>query len=564
MKWTIKAKLYTAFGVLLFFMVGLSAYAAMVAAEVNERAMEIGTQHIVRMDRFHRMNTMFTGLRQKEMAMTVLSDSAAKQQRRQEAEGFYKSLQEELSAAASMVTADKRGALDEFGKNMNAYIAFSQRYFALLDQNRTAEAVAVLDESRELFNSVAATLNEFTQLNMQRTQAANTAANEMYQTSKWYLIITLVIAFFIAAAVAYFISRQIGGALKAILHVTNKVADGNLSVTADIKTNDEFGALADATNRMVASVRQMIVQIQRSAEQLAASSEELTASADQSAEVTQTIAQSISNVSEMTTQQVNAANAAAGEMQVVASGIETSTGTLGDASEKTQATVDTAGAGTQTIQDAVEQMGKIESTVRNSAEVVTKLGERSKEIGTIVDTISGIAGQTNLLALNAAIEAARAGEMGKGFSVVAEEVRKLAEQSREAAKEIEVLITEIQKDTGNAVAAMNQGTQEVQTGAKVVVAAGNAFAKISEMVDIVNRQAGEISQTMVSLASGTQTVVQSVGKIDLSSQKVAGETQSVSAATQEQSAAMQQIAASSRNLAQLAQDLNKLSNRFVL
>jgi len=122
--------------------------------------------------------------------------------------------------------------------------------------------------------------------------------------------------------------------------------------------------------------------------------------------------------------------------------------------------VDRANDGGQTIELAIAQMGKIETTVNSSAQVVSKLGERSKEIGQIVATISGIAGQTNLLALNAAIEAARAGEQARGFTVVAEEVRKLAEQSQEATKKIAVLIGEIQGDTDNAVVAMNNGTRE--------------------------------------------------------------------------------------------------------
>lgn len=564
MQWTIKTKLYAAFGILLCFMVGLSTYAALIASQVNDRAMEIGTQHIVRLDRFHRMNTMFSDLRRQEMAVMVLTDPAAKQERKQNAVAIYDKLRTELAAAREMVTADKRGALDAFGQKMDAYFAFSQQYFSHLEQNRAAEAVAVLESGRETFDAVSKTLNEFTELNMHRTQDANTVANDMYQTSKGYLMAALALAFCIAAAIAFFISRQIGSSLVAILEVTNKVANGDLRVLAKIATQDEFGALANATNQMVGNMKKMIVQIQRSAEQLAASSEELTASADQSAEVTQTIAQSIASVSEMTTQQVSAAASATEKMQSVATGIEASTTTLGEASEQTKKTVDTAGSGTETIQNAVGQMGRIETTVRNSAEVVTKLGDRSKEIGAIVDTISGIASQTNLLALNAAIEAARAGEMGKGFAVVAEEVRKLAEQSQGAAKEIETLITEIQADTENAVTAMHQGTQEVQMGANVVGEAGGAFSRISEMVDQVNQQAGEISRTMVSLADGTQAVVRSVSEIDVSSQKVAHETQSVSAATQQQSAAMQEIASSSRNLAQLAQELNKLSNQFTL
>ena len=207
-------------------------------------------------------------------------------------------------------------------------------------------------------------------------------------------------------------------------------------------------------------------------------------------------------------------------------------------------------------------MTYIEQTVNNSAQVVAKLGERSKEIGQIVDTISGIAGQTNLLALNAAIEAARAGEQGRGFAVVAEEVRKLAEQSQDAAKKIATLISEIQGDTDKAVLAMSEGTREVKIGTEVVTAAGYAFEEIEVMVTEVSNQVKEISAAVQQMASSSQQIVSSVKEIDELSKNAAGEAQTVSAATEEQSASMEEIASSSQSLAKMAQDLQEAVSKF--
>jgi methyl-accepting chemotaxis protein len=207
-------------------------------------------------------------------------------------------------------------------------------------------------------------------------------------------------------------------------------------------------------------------------------------------------------------------------------------------------------------------MNKIEETTNASVEVVTVLGERSKEIGQIVDTISGIAGQTNLLALNAAIEAARAGETGRGFAVVAEEVRKLAEQSQGAAKQISDLISEIQKDTNTAVVTMNAGSEQVKIGAEVVGATGDSFKQIMQFVMEVSAQVKDISSAIQHMADNSQHIVTIVKKMDDLSIKGADEAQNVSAATEEQSASMQEIAFSSQNLAKMAEQLQQEVKKF--
>ena len=209
-------------------------------------------------------------------------------------------------------------------------------------------------------------------------------------------------------------------------------------------------------------------------------------------------------------------------------------------------------------------MQQIEENVVQSAAVVAQLGERSQEIGQIVDTISGIASQTNLLALNAAIEAARAGEQGRGFAVVAEEVRKLAEQSQGAAKEIAMLIGEIQGDTEKAVTVMNEGPQLVQEGSTAVQSAGEAFHKIGALVESVNMQMQEASAAMQQMAGGSEQMVAAMKDIDHLSKHAVSQTQTVSASTEEQAASTEEIAASSQALASMAEELRQEVGKFQL
>jgi methyl-accepting chemotaxis protein len=213
-------------------------------------------------------------------------------------------------------------------------------------------------------------------------------------------------------------------------------------------------------------------------------------------------------------------------------------------------------AGAKSAESVAVQMSSIEETVESSAEAVKKLGDRSQEIGQIIDTISGIANQTNLLALNAAIEAARAGENGKGFSVVAEEVRKLAEQSKDAAAKIGAMISEVQSETDKAVTAMNKGSQEVKIGAQVVENAGENFREITSLVNDVSSQSMEISAAIEEMSASSEQIATAVKNIDQVGKRAAGKTQTVSAATEEHSASIEEILAASQSLSNTAKTLH--------
>lgn len=334
------------------------------------------------------------------------------------------------------------------------------------------------------------------------------------------------------------------------------LAEGDLRYRENnINSKDEIGQLAEAFGQMSAKLRNLVVNVQSKAETVAASSEELTASADQSAQAANQVAISITDVATGVSEQMEAARETTAVVEQMVTNIQQIAVNANLVAAQSGKAVDNAKDGGQAVERAIVQMGKIETTVNSSAQVVIKLGERSKEIGQIVATISGIAGQTNLLALNAAIEAARAGEQGRGFAVVAEEVRKLAEQSQEAAKKIAELIGEIQGDTDKAVAAMNDGTREVKNGTDVVNTAGASFREIVNLVSEVSSQVKDISVAMQQMAVGSQQIVGSVKKIDELGKMSAGETQSVSAAAEEQLASMEEIASSSQALAKLADDL---------
>ncbi len=310
-------------------------------------------------------------------------------------------------------------------------------------------------------------------------------------------LVTIIVMLLITAIIIVLFARRIARPIQVLEAVAKRIAGGDISETKlNIHSNDEIGRLSQSFEQMARNLQGLIRRILGATEQVAASSQELTASSEQSAQAANQIATSITDVAQGASEQMNAANETTAVVEQMSAGIQQIAAKANQVAVQSAQAAEKAKDGDKAVEQAVLKMNQIETTVTTSAQVVAKLGERSKEIGQIVDTISGIAGQTNLLALNAAIEAARAGEQGRGFAVVAEEVRKLAEQSQVAAEKIAGLIGEIQGDTDKAVVAMDNGTQEVRTGSEVVNTAGAAFREIANLVTEVSGQVKEISAAM--------------------------------------------------------------------
>ena len=377
-----------------------------------------------------------------------------------------------------------------------------------------------------------------------------------------YLIL-LVVGLFLMILSCVKLSNSITEPIEKLHGNVLEVSKGNLQVQdLVISSGDEIGELSDAFNNMKKSLRNLITKMSQTSTQVAASSEELTANAQQSADTSEHISGNIMEVGENMSKQLGDINLAQKNVDVVFGDIENMSDKTKVITETTNDTAEAALKGSQLMETATRKMSDIERSVSASAKVVTQLGENSKQIGQIVEAISAISEQTNLLALNAAIEAARAGEHGKGFAVVAEEVRKLAAQSAESAEQIKMRIDSIQRDTEDAVSAMETGTHDVKAGTEAIYNVGEQFKRILKLVDNIKSQMVGIGTSMKTVSDGAAGIVTAIESIDTLSKKNSDYANSISTEMQTQSASTEEIAAASHALAQLAMEMQEEINKF--
>lgn len=473
-----------------------------------------------------------------------------------------------LPELAQLVKSDAGRRIIGELKDLN--VKFSQivenKYIPLKKSGNEQEAQQVaINELVPIGKALIEKSEEYLQISEKYTQGLLAKSVDRGEQAKTIAIIISIVVTLLGIGIGLFAANLIITPLRKVVALVEEVASGDLSEQQrTILSNDETGQLAAAVFKMRLQLRELISQLNQAIEQVSSSAQQLTANAELSAEASGQIAATITEVASGAEKQLKAVDGTSAIVQQMSTGVQqiaASASTMSGTSEKT---ANAAQVGSTSVDKAVNQMTTIERSVTNSSEVVVKLGQRSKEIGQIVDTISAIAGQTNLLALNAAIEAARAGEQGRGFAVVAEEVRKLAEQSQEASRQIAQLIAEIQQDTETAVIAMNEGTREVTLGAQVVNEAGRAFHDILSLIEGVSSEVREISAAMQQMASGSQDIVHSVRDIDIISKDAAGKAQTVSAAIEEQSATAEEIAASSETLTKMAEELQRAISKFKL
>ena len=386
--------------------------------------------------------------------------------------------------------------------------------------------------------------------------------SDVYKLATNIGIIT-AISIIVFSLISYSYSNRLTKPLIVMSKELNRAASGDLSgKEVVVNTKDEVSRLADDFNHMRAEMKKLIQQASDSAEQVAASSEELSASAVETSNATKEISSSMQVVADGSDYSYLSLMETSQTLEQVTDAIQNLAESSGAISETGITVSDEAKEGNELVEKTVQQIHSIYHKVTESEEVLQLLQSSTNEIGEITMAITEIADQTNLLALNAAIEAARAGEHGKGFAVVADEVRKLAEQSQRSTNKIASLIEHIQRNMASSSKAMDTVKDEVQMGLDVVKATEVKFKEIVDGMNHMGIKVSDMAATVEQMSASAEEITATVHNIASHAKDNSSHSQEVAAAAEEQLAAMEEINSSSDSLSKLAMSLQTQIGKF--
>lgn len=461
------------------------------------------------------------------------------------------------------LSAEEKSALEKYKQSLTDISDTTGEALDLALENKNAEAYRLY--SQEVITKREEMTDLLESLQQANEDQASKIAQENKDNYKTTLVISIsIIAVFLLLSVlfGFYISRTIANPIKKLKSLMEKGENGDFSERAGYQSKDEIGSLSISFNSMADGIKELVETIGETSQALASSSEQLSASSEESSKASEHISETIQELAASSENQMTLMASSSKGINNVTGSTERISANAEKVAATAENTAEASKKGLRNIEEVTTQMNSINTNVGNLSVSINTLEGRIKEIGEITKAITDISSQTNLLALNAAIEAARAGEQGKGFAVVADEVRKLAEQSSQSAEQITSLISQIQVDTKTTIQSMSTAKNEVDLGLNIVQNAGNSFGEIEVSINDLVNLFEEVFVSLKELKDNTDVINVSVMEVNSMAEEAAANTENVSAATEEQVASMEEIAASSSSLPNLAESLQELIRKF--
>jgi methyl-accepting chemotaxis protein len=430
---------------------------------------------------------------------------------------------------------EEQAAYDQYLSLLNDYRRLEDRMKSLSSANKLDELTSLLSADLQTnSDQMNVVLGKLVEINTQQINDTNKDAARQYSTAFTMVVTLLIIATVLTLLFAWLLTNSITRPIASALKAAEEIAEGDLTRTIHVDGTDEAGRLLTAMLKMQSKLRDTLQRISGSATQLASAAEELNAVTDESARGL--------------SQQNNEIEQAATAVNEMTSAVEEVARNAVSTSEASKNATSSASDGRDLVQETVSAIERMSGDVQSTATLIGNLADESRDIGKVLDVIRGLADQTNLLALNAAIEAARAGEAGRGFAVVADEVRALAHRTQQSTSEIERMIGSIQGGTEQAVNSMRSSTERAESTLNIAKGAGVAL-------DTINSAVVEINERNLVIASAAEEQAQVAREVDRNLVNIRD------LSTQSATGAHQTTAASSE-LSRLAVDLNGMVARF--
>jgi len=535
----IAAKLLLAFSVVLALTVALGLTSLIKLSGVNSQAQELGSKWLPSVKNISDINTRLTNLRRLEIARVAATSPEAQAEYDREFQANLDILRSDQAVYDPLATsAEEKKLYPEFRRLLEDYLGEHTRSLELERQAGSKQVTdLMMGASKEKFYAANHAIEELLKINENHgAKAAAEADGNAFSARAWDVGV-LAVVIVSGLLLAMWIARLIGQPLRTASRAIQQAAEnGDLTIRLAVRSQDEVGQICAGFNGFVGKLHDAICNVSAGAEQVASATEELSSAASQTAEGARGQTDNVEQV--------------ATAMQEMSATVVEVSDHSSRAAEEARKAAESAKQGGDIVREALANMRSIAESVSATANRIEQLGKSSDKIGKIIAVIDEIADQTNLLALNAAIEAARAGEQGRGFAVVADEVRKLAERTTKATKEITEMIETVQTETGTAVDQMHAGTERVENGVATTARAG---ASLEEIIAAAEKVGNMVIQIATAANQQTSTATQ-----------INSNVEQIARISHESAAGAQQSAKACEELSGLALDLQQAVSRFQL
>lgn len=461
-------------------------------------------------------------------------------------------------------TNEQKDLLEKIEKNRKEIDQlFLNEIVPAVEKGRNSEVSQARQQIRELRSETVELLSQLSDtVKKEHNLAINHAFNSI-KKSLSTIVISIIVSIGLSVAIMYFITRMIKRHLNTVVNIANQIADGNLQfqeVAYDGK--DEIGQLIDSINKMKANIQGIITQVGIAANNVGNQSKSLAQHASEVQQGGQQIASTMQELASGAEEQANSSTNLSEQMNEFVSIVKNVSESQDEVKNYSDSMLSLTEEGNQAMVESIDKMESIHGKIQASLEMVKGLDVQTRDIAKLISFIQEVSDQTNLLALNAAIEAARAGEHGKGFAVVADEVRKLAEQVATSVAEITSIIQGIQSESKKVVGSLEDGYQIVMEGTSTISETGEVFNKLKETINDVSNKITDMSKSIHDVLNDTKQMSESIESVASVSEESAAGIEEVSATIEQSNASMEEVAKSAKYLNDEASNLNKLIQRF--